>query len=242
MAKRGPSVRAVVLQSGGIQQPPRRRPARSLSVDEREEISRGIAAGDSCRRIARRLGRAPSTVSREVARNGGRRYRAQLADAAASRPAARSKPAKLAGDPRLRAVVEAKLRLCWSPEQIAGWLQVAYPDDPGMRISHETIYLSLYVPHRGSSTVTGAAVWAPAGRCATRGASACPGERPAPGYHLDPPAARRGRWAQGPGTRGRRPGAGQVPSAVLTWSNGPADRWCWWPCLLAGGPSRFARR
>jgi IS30 family transposase len=150
MAKRGPSVRAFVLQSGGIQQPPRRRPARSLSVDEREDISRGIAADDSCRRIARRLGRAPSTVTREVARNGGRRrYRAQIADAAAYRRAARPKPCKLAGDPRLRAVVEAKLRLCWSPEQIAGWLQVAYPDDPSMRISHETIYLSLYVPHRG---------------------------------------------------------------------------------------------
>jgi IS30 family transposase len=150
MGKRGPSVRAFVLQSGGVKQPPRQRPARSLSVDEREEISRGIAAGDSCRTIARRLGRAPSTVSREVARNGGRRrYRAQIADAAAYRRAARPKPCKLAVDSRLRAVVEAKLRLCWSPEQIAGWLQVAYPDNPSMRISHETIYLSLYVPHRG---------------------------------------------------------------------------------------------
>jgi transposase, IS30 family len=118
---------------------------------EREEISRGVAAGDSCRVIARRLGRAPSTVSRELARNGGRsRYRAQRADAAAGRRAARPKPAKLAAEPRLRAVVEAKLRLRWSPEQIAGWLRLAYPDDPTMRISHETIYLSLYVPHRGA--------------------------------------------------------------------------------------------
>jgi transposase, IS30 family len=151
MGKRGPSIRAFVLQSGGIQQPPRRRPVGSLSAVEREEISRGVAAGDSCRVIARRLGRAPSTVSRELARNGGRsRYRAQRADAAAGRRAARPKPAKLAAEPRLRAVVEAKLRLRWSPEQIAGWLRLAYPDDPTMRISHETIYLSLYVPHRGA--------------------------------------------------------------------------------------------
>jgi IS30 family transposase len=149
MGKRGPSVRAFVLQSGGVKQPPRRRPAGSLSAAEREEISRGVAAGDSCRAIASRLGRAPSTVSRELARNGGRsRYRAQRADAAADRRAARPKPCKLAVEPRLRAVVEAKLGLRWSPEQVAGWLRVAYPDDPSMRISHETIYLSLYVQRR----------------------------------------------------------------------------------------------
>jgi IS30 family transposase len=150
MSKRGPSVRAFVLQTGGVQQRPPQRAVRSLSAVEREEISRGIAAGESCRAVARRLGRAPSTVSREVTRNGGRRrYRAQIADAAAYRRATRPKPCKLALDPRLRAVVEAKLALCWSPEQIAGWLQVAYPTDSTMRISHETIYLSLYVPHRG---------------------------------------------------------------------------------------------
>jgi IS30 family transposase len=150
MGKRGPSVRAFVLQSGGVKQPPRRRPARSLSAAEREEISRGVAAGDSCRVIAMRLGRASSTVSRELARNGGRhRYRAQRADMAADRRAARPKPCKLVLTPRLRAVVEAKLGLCWSPEQIAGWLRVTYPDDLTMWISHETIYLSLYVPHRG---------------------------------------------------------------------------------------------
>jgi IS30 family transposase len=149
MGKRGPSVRAFVLQSGGVQQRPPQRAARSLTAVEREEISRGVAAGDSSGAIARRLGRAPSTVSRELARNGGRqRYRAQRADAAADRRAARPKPSKLAVEPRLRAVVEAKLGLCWSPEQIAGWLRVAYPDDPTMRISHETIYLSLYVQRR----------------------------------------------------------------------------------------------
>jgi IS30 family transposase len=149
MGKRGPSIRAFVLQTGGVQQRPPQRAARSLTAVEREEISRGVAAGDSCRAIARRLGRAPSTVSRELARNGGRsRYRAQRADAAADRRAMRPKPAKLAVEPRLRAVVEAKLAMRWSPEQIVGWLPLAYPDDPTMRISHETIYLSLYVRHR----------------------------------------------------------------------------------------------
>jgi transposase, IS30 family len=118
---------------------------------EREEISRGVAAGQSCRQIAARLGRAPSTVSRELARNSGRHhYRAQDADAAALRRAQRPKPAKLAVEPRLRAVVEAKLALRWSPEQIAGWLPLAYPQDPVMRVSHETIYLSLFVQSRGA--------------------------------------------------------------------------------------------
>jgi IS30 family transposase len=118
---------------------------------EREEISRGVAAGEPCRQIAARLGRAPSTVSRELARNGGRgRYRAQAADAAAFGRAQRPKPAKLLLEPRLRAVVEAKLALRWSPQQIAGWLPLAYPQDPVMRVSHETIYLSLFVQSRGA--------------------------------------------------------------------------------------------
>jgi IS30 family transposase len=96
---------------------------------EREEISGGVAVGQSCRQIAARLGRAPSTVSRELARNGGRhRYRAQAADAAAFRRAQRPKPAKLVTEPRLRAVVEAKLGLRWSPEQIAGWLPLTIPE------------------------------------------------------------------------------------------------------------------
>jgi IS30 family transposase len=151
MGKRGPSIRAFVLQTGGVQRHPPQRAARSLTAAEREEISRGIAAGASCRAMAKRLGRAPSTASRELARNGGRSgYRAQRADAAAIRRAARPKPSKLAVDPRLRAVVAAKLAVRWSPEQIAGWLQVTYPHDPTMRIFHETIYLSLYVPHRGT--------------------------------------------------------------------------------------------
>jgi IS30 family transposase len=118
---------------------------------EREEISRGVAAGEPCRQIAARLGRAPSTVSRELARNGGRhRYRAQAADAAAFGRAQRPKAAKLVMQPRLREVVEAKLALRWSPQQVAGWLPLAYPQDPVMRVSHETIYLSLFVQSRGA--------------------------------------------------------------------------------------------
>jgi DNA-binding CsgD family transcriptional regulator len=128
LGKRGPSVRAFVLQSGGVQRPPPRRNVRCLSMAEREEISRGVAAGEPCRQIAARLGRAPSTVSRELARNGCRhRYRAQAADAAAFRRSQRPKAAKLTLQPRLRAVVEAKLAVRWSPEQIAGWLPLAYP-------------------------------------------------------------------------------------------------------------------
>jgi IS30 family transposase len=151
LGKRVPSVRAFVLQTGGVQRHPPRRALRCLSMAEREEISRGVAAGESCRKVAARLGRAPSTVSRELARNGGRgRYRAQAADAAAFRRAQRPKPAKLVLEPRLRAVVEAKLARCWSPQQIAGWLPLAYPQDPVMRVSHETIYLSLFIQSRGA--------------------------------------------------------------------------------------------
>ena len=151
LGKRGPSVRAFVLQTGGVQRHPPRRAQRCLSMAEREEISRGVAAGEPCQQIAARLGRSPSTVSRELTRNGGRRrYRAQAADAAAFRRAQRPKAAKLVLQPRLRAVVEAKLALRWSPQQIAGWLPLAYPQDPVMRVSHETIYLSLFVQSRGA--------------------------------------------------------------------------------------------
>jgi DNA-binding CsgD family transcriptional regulator len=151
LGKRGPSVRAFVLQTGGVQCPLPRRAARALLLAEREEISRGLAAGDSCRMIAQRLGRAPSTVSREVVGNGGRRrYRAQVADGAADRRARRPKAVKLVLQPRLGAVVEDKLALRWSPQQIAGWLPLAFLEDPVMRVSHETIYLSLFVQSRGA--------------------------------------------------------------------------------------------
>src|SRR5215472_11123165 len=145
------AIRRAVL---ALHRPPKREPRRSplrLSLAEREEISRGLAAGRSVRAIAGGLGRAPSTVCREVAANGGRdRYRACTADRRAVRRMRRPKPAKLAACPRLREVVEARLELRWSPQQIAAWLKLAYPGDPEMRVSHETIYLSLFVQARGA--------------------------------------------------------------------------------------------
>jgi IS30 family transposase len=137
-----------------MRQPPTRARVRSplrLSLAEREEISRGLAGGESLRAIARRLGRSSSTVCREVAVNGGRRrYRACSADKAAVRRMRRPKPSKLAACARLRKVVEAKLELRWSPQQISGWLVESFPVDPEMRVSHETIYLSLFVQARGA--------------------------------------------------------------------------------------------
>jgi IS30 family transposase len=131
--------------------PERKRSVLQLSLAEREEISRGLAGGESRRSIARRLGRSPSTISREVTRNGGvRRYRACRADRDALRRARRPKPAKLAMCGRLRAVVEAKLEVRWSPQQISGWLVEEFPDEPEMRVSHETIYVSLFVQSCGA--------------------------------------------------------------------------------------------
>ena len=144
-------VRRYVWSTGGVRPVARRRAARCLSAGEREEISRGLARGDTCRMIAGEIGRSPSTVSREVDHNGGReRYRAGDADRAAWERARRPKPSTLATNSSLRAVVEAKLELKWSPQQIAAWLPRAYPEDGAMRISHETIYLSLFVQSRGA--------------------------------------------------------------------------------------------
>ena len=121
-----------------------------LKMVEREEISRGLSSGESFRSIARRLGRAPSTVSREIARHGGgTRYRANHADYEASVSALRPKPCRLALNGRLRQVVASKLALEWSPEQVSGWLRIRYPDDQSMQISHETIYKSLFIQARG---------------------------------------------------------------------------------------------
>ena len=129
-----------------------------MSFKEREEVSRGLARGDSLRCIARSLGRAPSTISREVRRNSGSRgyrspgdlgYRAAKADARAWRRARRPKPCKLARQARLRQVVAFKLSQNWSPEQIAGWLRSRFADSNEMRISHETIYRSLFIQARG---------------------------------------------------------------------------------------------
>jgi len=144
------AIRRAVLSIQGPR-PERQRSTLRLSLAEREEISRGVAAGESLRLIARRLGRSPSTVSREVKANGGRRsYRACRADRAALRRARRPRPCKLVRCERLRDVVEAQLALCWSPQQISGWLVREFPDDPEMRVSHETIYQSLFVQSRGA--------------------------------------------------------------------------------------------
>ena len=145
------ALRALVASTGG--RPPLlpRRSSLRLSQTEREEISRGVVAGESCRLLAGRLSRAPSTVSREISRNGGRqRYRAYVAEQAAWRRARRPKPAKLVSSPQLRQLVEAKLTSRWSPQQIAGWLTRTYPDERELQVSHETIYMSLFVQPRGA--------------------------------------------------------------------------------------------
>lgn len=123
---------------------------RSLTLEEREEISRGIAADQSIREIAASIGRSPSTVCREISRNGGRRlYRASDADSNAWERARRPKLCRLATNRRLQRIVARKLSEDWSPEQISGWLRVAYSNEDAMQISHETIYRSLFVQARG---------------------------------------------------------------------------------------------
>jgi IS30 family transposase len=148
--KRASNVYAVLATNGGYLPPQRRRAPRVLSLTEREEISRGLAAQTSLRSIARRLGRSPSTISREVARHGGRRgYRALRADRRAWRRAQRPKPCKLAREPRLRELVAAKLAKDWSPEQISGWLASSFPQEQALQVSTETIYKSLFIQARG---------------------------------------------------------------------------------------------
>jgi IS30 family transposase len=152
------AVRQQLAEYGGISPPERRRSPRHLSLRDREEISRGLARGESLRCIARRLGRPASTISREVNRNSGksgyraagdRGYRAVRADGKAWQRARRPKACKLAQHRRLREVVAFKLSQNWSPEQIHGWLRLRFPDDEAMRISHETIYRSLFIQARG---------------------------------------------------------------------------------------------
>ena len=144
------SIFPVVKQTGGYLPRPRTRRPGFLSLQEREEISRGLVRGESLRVIARALGRAPSTISREVARNKGRRkYRAIDADDRAWRRARRLQRCRLAGNDVLGEFVAAKLALDWSPEQIAGVLRKRYPAEAGMWVSHETIYKSLFVQSRG---------------------------------------------------------------------------------------------
>src|SRR6516162_4028059 len=143
-------VERIVVLHGGIGPAPRRRALAALRFEEREEISRGIAVGRSIRQIAQGLGRAASTVSREIRRNGGRQaYRANRADRRARERALRPKPCRLALYSELRWRVAQKLALQWSPQQISGWLKRQRPADQGMQISHETIYRSLFIQTRG---------------------------------------------------------------------------------------------
>lgn len=140
----------VLALNGGIAPVPRRRAARALRLEEREEISRGIAAGRSIRQIAQGLARSPSTVSREIRRNGDcSAYRASGADRRAWDRAWRPKPCRLECHAELRWRVAQKLALQWSPKQISGWLKRQFPTDQGMQVSHETIYRSLFIQTRG---------------------------------------------------------------------------------------------
>jgi IS30 family transposase len=145
------SIHRIIAESGGIRPPDRSRSRRALTLAEREEISLGLSVGQSMRSIAKRLGRSPSTISREIGRNGDQDgYRATLADQAAWERALRPKLCKLAKNRALAGIVADMLRRLWSPEQIAGWLQHTYPNDQSLHVSHETIYRSLFIQARGA--------------------------------------------------------------------------------------------
>ena len=166
LSRQRSSVRAVLVATGGIAPPVRRRRSCHLSLEEREEISRGLVAGASLRAIARHLRRSPSTVSREIARNssvGG--YRAVAADARAWAKAQRPKTYKLASHPRLCRLVSKKLRENWSPEQVAGWLARTHPDNRDLQVSHETIYRSS-CKHGELSRRSSSGICAQSGCCA----------------------------------------------------------------------------
>lgn len=145
------SIQGILARSGGIRPVQRRRSRLALTLAEREEISRAVVAGHSIRSIAASLGRATSTISREIMRNGGQEcYRASRADQAAWDRSRRPKTCKLVENRRLAQLVAGKLQLQWSPEQIAGWLKRTYPDDTSCQVSHETIYRSLFIQARGA--------------------------------------------------------------------------------------------
>ena len=145
------SVRGILAETGGIRPSTRRRSPRALSLAEREDVSRALVSGHSIRSIAATQGRAPSTISREIRRNGGaERYRASRADQAAWDRAHRPKACKLALHPALAKRVADKLQQQWSPQQIAGWLMHTYPDDATCQVSHETIYRTLFIQSRGA--------------------------------------------------------------------------------------------
>jgi IS30 family transposase len=145
------SIQRILAESGGIRPAQRQRSRLALSLAEREEISRSLAIGHPIRQIARSLGRAPSTISREINRNGGQTsYRAGCADAAAWKRSHRPKNCKLVDNPGLARIVASKLQLQWSPEQIAGWLKYIFPEKKDYQVSHETIYRSLFIQARGA--------------------------------------------------------------------------------------------
>ena len=145
------SIQPILAATGGIRPARRRRSQWALSLAEREEISRGVVAGHSRRSIAVQLGRAPSTVSREIKRNGGpESYRASQADESAWNRGRRPKTGKLAANRALARIVAGKLQRRWSPEQVAGWLKRTYPDDTSRQVSPETIYRSLFIQARGA--------------------------------------------------------------------------------------------
>ena len=208
LGKHAASVFGVVAAKGGFAPVPRSRKPGSLSLVEREEISRGLVAGRSFRQLGRHLGRAPSTISREVARNGGRRaYRAARADERASDHARRPKPCQLAFNSALCKLVAESCRSQWSPQQIAGWLKAQYPGDRFMSVSHETIYQEPV--HSGPRRSQEGADWlicAAAGSCA--GA-----ERPQPRARrgadhrcrIDPRPSGRDRGSRRARPLGRRP-------------------------------------
>jgi IS30 family transposase len=145
------SIQRILAETGGIRPAQRIRSKLALALAEREEVSRAVAAGHSMRSMATSLGRAPSTISREIARNGGQGcYRASRAEQAAWDRARRPKTCKLAENRTLAHIVANKLQVQWSPEQIAGWLQRTYPGDESYQVSHETIYRSLFIQARGA--------------------------------------------------------------------------------------------
>ena len=145
------SIQQILAETGGIRPLQRCRAPRALTLSEREEISRSVITGESIRALATRLRRAPSTISREINRNGGREaYRAVQADQHAWVQARRPKRCKLAENRELADLVASKLQLEWSPEQIAGWLRHTFPSSEEYHVSHETIYRSLYIQARGA--------------------------------------------------------------------------------------------
>lgn len=229
----------LIRAAGGLPPRPRRRAARTLTLAEREEIACGVAAGRSLRALSRQLGRAPSTLSREVRRHGGRTtYRASRADAAAWQRARRPQRCRLARQPRLGRLVARRLAQCWSPEQIAGWLRRTYADRR-MHVSHETIYRTLFVQSRGALRATlqtqlrrggrfadrDAAPRRAAGRLSTR----CPSASARPRSRIARSRATgKAICSSGRGTRAlRRWSSGsRAMSSSCSWRIGKPRRWC----------------